>query len=427
MRTLLHTDMNKFYASCERAFRPELRRKPVVVLSNNDGCVVALTKEAKALGIRRGVPYFQIKEIAQKHDVAVLSSNYELYQSMSDRIASIIQRHVPVMERYSIDEIFADLTGVEGDLTELGRGIRSQVDSWTRIPSCVGIGPTKTLAKLCDHFAKEYDAFGGVVNWFDLTDERRHKALNITPIDEIWGIGGRTAEKLRDCRVRTAGDFIRMSPLRVRQLGGVVLMRTWSELQGEYCIPIEAVPKPRLQICRSRSFGTTCSAIDDIRASVITHVGEACRVMRREGLRAKRLTVFYYTNIFREDLPQYSVEVQAAAPYAAADTLLFSDLADRLITQTFRSGFEYKKAGIILSDLTAEKEVSRMPTLFDEVDDVQRTKREALMKTVDELNARYGKISIVSAASELSHAWVMKRDLLSPCCTTRIEDVITAN
>lgn len=426
MRVILHTDMNKFYASCERAFRPDLRYRPVVVLSNNDGCVVALTKEAKAVGIKRGVPYFQIRGLAQKHNVAVLSSNYELYQSMSDRIASVIRRHVPLMERYSIDEIFADLTGVEGDHSALGRRIRENVYSWTRIPSCVGIGPTKTIAKLCDHFAKEYDGFGGVVNWFDLTPARREKALAITPASEIWGVGGRTAQKLSDMKVDTAAGFLRLPSYRIRQLGGVVLLRTWLELQGESCIPLEPTPKQRLQICRSRSFGSDCSREEDIVSAVTSHVSEACQVMRRERLRAKRLTVFYYTDIFREDKPQHAVERQFSVPYASSDTLVLSALAAEIVKMTFREGFEYKKAGVILSDLVSESERSSPGDLFEEEGAVERRRRDALMKTVDSLNARYGKTAVMPAAADLSVAWRMKRDLLSPCYTTRIEDIIRA-
>ena len=425
MRTVLHTDMNKFYASCERAFRPDLRGRPVVVLSNNDGCVVALTAEAKALGIRRGVPYFRIRELAQKHGVAVLSSNYELYQSMSDRIAAVIGRHVPVMERYSIDEIFADLTGMTGDMTALARRIREQVFDWTRIPSCAGIAPTKTLAKLCDHFAKTYDAFGGVVSWFDLTPARQAKALAATPVSEIWGVGPKTAAKLADRRVRTAADFVKLSSPAVRRIGGSVLVATWAELQGDFCIPLEIKPKTRLQICRSRSFGEVCSHPDDIRSAVCTHVAEACRVMRREGLKAGRLTVFYYTNIFREDLPQHAVEVSETVAHPSADTFLFAGLADRLIGRTFRTGFAYKKAGVIFSELT-DADAPDTPDLFDDGGEAQRRRREALMKTIDGLAERYGKNFVEPGAARLSTAWLMKRDRLSPCYTTRLEDVITA-
>ena len=225
----LHIDGNTFYASVHRVFDPTLRRRPVVVLSNNDGCVVTRTAEAKALGIARGVPYFQIRELAERHGVAVLSSNYELYQSMSDRMMAVIRTLVPRQEIYSIDEQFADVSGME-NLTALGREARARVLKWTGIPTCAGIAPTKTLAKLCDHWAKVHSVFGGVLNWDDLSPARREKAFAVTPVSEVWGVGGRTAAKLEALGVRTVLDFVRVPGGVVRRLGGVVLERTWLEL-----------------------------------------------------------------------------------------------------------------------------------------------------------------------------------------------------
>lgn len=218
----LHIDGNTFYASVHRVFDPTLRRRPVVVLSNNDGCVVTRTVEAKALGIARGVPYFQIRELAERHGVAVLSSNYELYQSMSDRMMAVIRTLVPRQEIYSIDEQFADVSGME-NLTALGREARARVLKWTGIPTCAGIAPTKTLAKLCDHWAKVHSVFGGVLNWDDLSPARREKAFAVTPVSEVWGVGGRTAAKLEALGVRTVLDFVRVPGGVVRRLGGVVL------------------------------------------------------------------------------------------------------------------------------------------------------------------------------------------------------------
>ena len=240
----LHIDGNTFYASMHRVFDPTLRRRPVVVLSNNDGCVVTRTAEAKALGIARSVPYFQIRELAERHGVAVLSSNYELYQSMSDRMMAVIRTLVPRQEIYSIDEQFADVSGME-NLTALGREARARVLKWTGIPTCAGIAPTKTLAKLCDHWAKVHSVFGGVLNWDDLSPARREKAFAVTPVSEVWGVGGRTAAKLEALGVRTVLDFVRVPGGVVRRLGGVVLERTWLELQGRCCIELEETPPGR--------------------------------------------------------------------------------------------------------------------------------------------------------------------------------------
>ena len=230
MPIFLHLDGNSFYCSCERIFRPQLRGKPVVVLSNNDGCIVALTKEAKQIGLKRGTPLFKVMDIIAEHGVEVFSSNYELYNSISGRMQRTIASMIPRMESYSIDEVFGDLTGVEnGDpakLTILVKSIQSRVLRWVGIPTCAGIAPTKTLAKLCDHFAKTYPVFDGVVNWLELTETRRTKAMSITPIKEVWGIGNRTREKLEDMGVLTVLDFARMDVSLVRRGFGVVLERT---------------------------------------------------------------------------------------------------------------------------------------------------------------------------------------------------------
>lgn len=219
-------DCNKFYASCERVFQPELRGKPLVVLSNNDGCVVTLTAEAKALGIRRGMPAFQIAHLLKSGQCAWRSSNYELYASISRHVMKIIAGMTPAIEVYSIDECFADLSGLNEPLTDLGRRIKDRIWQWQRIPTCVGIGETKTLAKLANHLAKEWAAFGGVLNWTELAPSRREKAMSITPASEVWGIGGRTAQKLTGMGIHSVFDFYCMDASFVRRTFGVVLERT---------------------------------------------------------------------------------------------------------------------------------------------------------------------------------------------------------
>lgn len=239
-RVILHTDINSAYASMERVFNPKLRSRPVCILSNNDGCIVALTKDAKALGIKRGTPYFKVRALCEKKGVAVLSSNYELYDAMSRRFHRVVAGFGPVHEAYSIDEAFLDLTGMPEPPEAIGRAMKARVAQWLGLPVCVGIGPTKTLAKLCDHFAKTYPVFGGVVDWFSLSPERRERALSITPVREIWGVGPRTGEKLGAMGVRTALDFARMDASLVRARFGVVLERTLREIRGVACIPLEA-------------------------------------------------------------------------------------------------------------------------------------------------------------------------------------------
>ena len=281
----LHIDGNTFYASVHRVFDPSLRRRPVIVLSNNDGCVVTRTAEAKALGIGRGVPFFQIRDIVERHGVAVLSSNYELYQSMSDRMMAVIRTLVPRQEIYSIDEQFADVSGMENP-TALGHEARARVLKWTGIPTCAGIAPTKTLAKLCDHFAKIYPASGGVLNWDDLSGARQTKAFAVTSVSEVWGVGARTAAKLADRRVETVLDFVRMPRAAAGRLGGVALERTWLELQGEVCIPLEETPAKRQQIVRSRSFSESVTDLDSLLCAAAVRIDAAARIARREGSEA---------------------------------------------------------------------------------------------------------------------------------------------
>ncbi|BBF23356.1 Y-family DNA polymerase [Sutterella megalosphaeroides] len=424
-RICFHLDANSFYASCERLFRPDLRTKPVVVLSNNDGCIVALTREAKALGLKRGTPLFQIREILEKNEVAVFSSNYELYQSISDRVASIIVRAVPELERYSIDEVFGDLTGLPKHPDDVVREIRSTILQWTRIPCCAGIAPTKTLAKLCDHFAKTYPAFGGQLNWFDLTPERRVRALALTPIRKIWGIGGRMAEKLGNMGVQTAADFLKIPSGSIRRIFGVVLECTHLELQGVECLPLEPTPKQRLQICRSRSFGEPCFEIEDIKASVTTHIAESTRMLRRESLTAKRLRVYFFTDPFRTDLPSYAADVEREFFEPTNDVLELTCAALDLVDRMFRKGFAYKKAGIILTDLVGLRERDAERSLFAEPEsDLKKERSRELMATLDGLEKRFGKGTVVPAAALLSSRWRMKQDRKSRCSTTRWDELI---
>lgn len=446
---ILHIDINSFYASCEQVFDPTLRRKPVVVLSNNDGNIVALSKEAKKLGLKRGVPYFKVRDFLNENGVAVRSSNYELYQSISDRIIDVMKEMVPTIERYSIDEVFADLTDLRltpEEATELSQALRARLWKWLLMPSCVGIAPTKTLAKLCDHFAKTYPAFGGVVNWFELTDARREKALASTPVKEIWGVGSRTAEGLRAMGADTALEFVQLPGSAVRSRFGVVGAKTREELLGRMCIPLELTPPKPLQICRSRSFGEAAKDADAVASAIANHVETAAGQLRQHGLTAGAMTVFFYTDVFRQNEPQDAAEVLVRLLHPTSDTLTLTALAVKAVEKRFNPRMRYKKAGVILSELrfaegdgkegnvgkaAAGATAPDQPSLFDGVDDSgvlgvssEMLRREHLMKTVDDLNARWGRGSVRPAATMLSDTWKMKRDHLSGCCLTRWEDLI---
>lgn len=422
-RLILHTDMNSFYASCERVFDPSLRTRPVIVLTNNDGCVVALTAEAKALGFVRGTPYFQIEQKAKAHHVAVRSSNYELYQAFSDRIARIIASMVPAIERYSIDEVFADLTGYADDATTLGRALKDRIWRWTRIPCCVGIAPTKTLAKLADHYAKTYPAFQGVVNWLDFTRARQDKALSLTPLQKVWGIGPKSVKKLNAQGLHTALDFVRASSAHIRDLMGLAGLRTQQELLGYTCLDVEVSPRARLQICRSRTFEKASTSKAVLQAAIASHVSEAAWQLRQDGLVAQRLTVFFYTDRFRTQSPQDAAEVTVALPAPTAHTLTLTTQALAALHQRFRPGFAYRKAGVILSALTTP--TPTQDNLWEgEATRRQRERDQALMNVLDQINTQYGKNTLASTATYLSPAWAMKRAHLSRNYLTRWEDIL---
>lgn len=424
----LHIDGNTFYASVHRVFEPMLRGKPIIVLSNNDGCVVTRTAEAKALGIKRGVPLFQIKDLVEKHQIVVRSSNYELYQSMSNRMMATIRTLVPRQEIYSIDEQFADVTGMTLDLTTLGHQVHDRVLKWTGIPTCVGIASTKTLAKLCDYYAKIYPVFQSVLNWDDLTPARQAKAWRMTPIGEVWGIGGALTAKLQAVGVATVMDFVRLPRTTVRKFGGVVLERTWLELQGEVCIPLVETPPKRQQIVRSRSFGELITDKESVLSAVSVHVASAARILRKEGTETTRLTVQFQSDPFRTDEPQYFANPTFEFERPTSDTLFLTHTACSLVDQAWKCGFKYRRAGVIFSQLVEEGSPILSQSLFDDPSiEMDRARRRKLMSVMDALTDNYGKTILQTASAVLSDKWQMKRDYLSPCYTTNWDDLLTVS
>lgn len=427
-RVILHTDVNSAYANMERVFNPKLRDKPVCILSNNDGCIVALTKDAKALGIKRGTPYFKVRDLCEKHGVAVLSSNYELYDAMSSRFHKIVAGFGPVHEAYSIDEAFLDLTGVETEsFTELGRALKARLWKWIGLPVCVGIAPTKTLAKLCDHFAKTYPVYGGVVNWFDLSPERRKKALSITPIGEVWGIGRKTEEKLLREGIENVWQFSQADVFTLRRRYGVVLERTLREIQGVSCLPVESVPKPKEQILRSRSFSHATNDRSVLLSSVSTHMTEVARQLRREKAEAKKAGVFFLTSPFKENEPWHAAEPVAELTLPTSDTMRLVEVACRLVEAHWCPGFRYCKAGAFVTDLIPEGSCSVTGSLFDLPDEECDETRRRLMECLDDLTRRFGKGVWKIGSSGLADGWQMKRDRLTPAYLTRWADIMTVS
>lgn len=409
-------DGNSFYCSCERVFRPELKNVPIVVLSNNDGCVVARSAEAKALGIKMGEPYFRVKHLVSQGRLKAYSSNYELYADLSRRMMETIAGCVPVVEIYSIDECFADMSGIE-NLTELGCQIKQRVLQWVGIPTCVGIAPTKTLAKFCNHLAKRYpDHFGGVVVWSNWNETVRLRALRSQGVDEIWGIGGRTATKLATQGIYTALDFVRADTATLRRRYGVTVERTQREMQGIVCDGLHPNAQPRQNIVRSRSFGTRIETLEALQAAVTHHVSLGAEALRKDGLTASAVSVFLHTDFFREDEPQYHNSLAQNLIVSTADTVHLNRIAQQLLADIYRSGYLYKKCGIELHGLK--------PATQMQADLWEPTKANPVMEAWDKINRQFGRGHLKLASELLADDWKMNRDRLSPCYTTQFMDLL---
>ena len=414
-------DGNSFYASCERVFRPDLQDRPVVVLSNNDGCVVTLTAEAKALGLKRGVPFFQVKDLIRRHQVAVFSSNYELYGDMSARMMATIASLVPDVEVYSIDECFADLSGLN-NLTALGLKIRERVGQWVGIPACVGIAPTKTLAKYCNHLAKKFPALHGVLNWNDLSPVRQNNALACQGVGEIWGIGAQLSNRLKKLGINTPLDLSQASEDFLKQCFPINVIETARELRGVEAIEFEPTAAVRQRIVRSRSFANDVYDRDDLLSAITMHAEEAARVLRQEHLMTSRVGLFILSNRFKLEKPNYTgVDFLDFGTYVN-DTPTILNAAERLLKKLFKDGVPYKKAGIALEDIKQEGETTN--DLFD----FEREKCNRLSETLDQLNAKYGSGTICfSAQKRDTEDWKMRRQMKSPSYTTRFSDLLSVS
>ncbi len=409
-------DANNFYVSCERLFRPELEGRPVVVLSNNDGCAVARSNEAKALGIQMGQPYFQWQELARKHQVVVLSSNYALYADLSNRFMEVLAQFSPVQEVYSIDESFLDLTGIALDPLAMGRALRERVRRWVGLPVCVGMGPSKTLAKLCNHFAKKRPEYDGVCDWESLSAVEQHRLLAETPVSALWGIGRRLGNRLEAMAVRTVAEFRAQDPGAIREHFGVTVARTQAELHGTSCLSLVEIQPPKQQIVSSRSFGRPVRSKASLREALTLYTTRAAEKLRREGQLAALVQVFVRTNPFRNQDPQYGRSVSIALRQATDDTGQLLAGALRGLDEIYREGFAYAKAGIMLSELRPRS--LQCTDLFGS--DRDRERREQLMGTLDAINRRYGKgtLGLGIAGLQSPRNWTMRRGNKSPSYTT---------
>ncbi|HYE16252.1 MAG TPA: DUF4113 domain-containing protein, partial [Pyrinomonadaceae bacterium] len=384
-------DCNDFYVSCERAFDPALRGRAVVVLSNNDGCVISRSEEAKAAGIRMGAPLFEAARAVEEHGVEVFSSNYSLYGDMSGRLFEVLEGFTPEIERYSIDEAFLRVEATcEGKAREAADAMRERILKWTGLPVTVGVGPTKTLAKLAARVAKRSERARGFVN---LTSPVYLKeALARVRVEDVWGVGPARARVLRGAGVATALDFSRADEHWARARLGVVGARILNELRGVPCLPLEIAPRPRRSVTSSRSFGRPVVALAELCESVAFHVTRAAEKLRRAGLAATALLVFVETGRFSRG-PQHSGSASAALPVPTALITELVAYARACAERAYREGFEYKKAGVMLLDLVPESPAQA--GLFDARD---RERHRRVMRAVDEINRLMGRGTVRTAA-----------------------------
>ena len=423
-------DCDNCYVSCERVFRPDLRDKPVVVLSNNDGCVVARSNEAKKMGIKAGTPYFQLAEQFPNQKIAVFSSNYELYGELTGRVVSIIRKEAPAYFRYSIDECFVYLDGMEHlDLKAWGEELHKKIKRSVGMPVSIGLAPNKTLAKMASHFAKKYQGYRHCC-MID-TEEKRVKALKLYPIDEVWGIGRRYAAKLEALGVKTAYDFAEHNQTWVKAtFNNIVIERTWRELNGEDCVPNEEMAKKK-SICTSRSFNGMITDLDGLRTHVSNYAARCAEKLRLQGTVASIVGVFLNTNAFREDLPQYwnFQEMRLLTPSSSTVTIVKA--ANEVLLKLYRQGYHYKKAGVIVMGIGPNSPIQQ--DLFD-TNAEQFEKMKRLDAVIDRINKVNGTETIVLGSQQYTQkdgkgkanvfANAIKHDFKSKNPTTRWSDII---
>ncbi|HAT3877868.1 TPA: Y-family DNA polymerase [Legionella pneumophila] len=405
-------DCNNFYASCERLFRPDLRTTPIIVLSNNDGCVVARSNEAKALGIKMGVPYFEVKGLCKQHNVQVFSSNYTLYGDLSHRVMTVIEANWPDTEIYSIDEAFLNLKTLSEDkIDTFCTYLQKTILKHTGIPVSIGIGRTKTLAKVANHVAKKKLK----IAVFNVTNQEEHW-LSHLEVDDIWGVGRQWYKKLIGFGVTNALELSKLNPRFVKDRFNVVLQRTVLELRGKPCLELEEIA-PKQSIMSSCSFGGLQSDFGFIQEAISHHCGTAWAKMRRQGLITQHLSVFVRSNPFREDLAQYSNSIGFRLVNPTDDVRYLTAAAKLCLKKIYRKGIQYHKCGVLLADLI-DKQYRQMD-LFHQPSDEKIIETEKVMKLICGINQKYGSRTMRLAAEGFRKSWSMKRQLKSPHYTTR--------
>jgi DNA polymerase V len=419
-RAIALVDCNNFYVSCERLFRPDLEGRPVVILSNNDGCVVSRSQEVKDLGVPMAAPWFQLKGMAKKHGIIAFSSNYTLYADISNRVMQLLSQFSPLQEIYSIDECFLELTGMN-ELTRYARHMRATLRQSIGIPVCVGIAASKTLAKLANHVAKKQSNFNGVCNFNEFSEDRLDTLLDKIGVSEIWGVGRRTTLRLQEMQITSALALKRAPAKRIRAEFGVVLERTVAELNGAACLELDEITPPRSQIICSRSFGVPVSNLSELEQAVIAYTSRAAEKLRGQRSMASCLQVSLRTNPHKPREPQYQSAITVPLSTASDDTRLLCHAALGGLRHIYRSGYAYQKTGVMLSGIVAE----RPRTLFDDV--AAQGKSGALMATLDQINRRMGSGTVRLLGEGISKDWAMKRGNMSQRYTTELDELAVAH
>ena len=409
-------DCNNFYASCERIFNPKLIGHPIVVLSNNDGCIIARSKEAKKLGIKMGEPYFKAKNIIEKNNVRVFSSNYSLYGDISQRVMEILSSFTSDIEIYSIDEAFLNLNGFENyELNTYCHKIRKIIKKWVGIPVSIGVAPTKTLSKIANLLAKKKLNYNGVCILKNLIEIKN--ALKLIPIEDVWGIGRKLSLFLKKYNINSAYHFSQMDRGWIRKNMGVVGEKTYLELNGISCLDLDLLPSDKKSCCVSRSFSKPIEKLLDLEESISTYGSRVSEKIREEGLAAESLSVFVLTNHFKRREKQYSNSIKMHLPFPTNNSINIIKSALEGIRKIYRPGYRYKKTGVILYGLSKHNTTKGLLDCDREVSD-------SIMNAVDKINNKYGSSTLKVASEGLEKVWKMKRANVSPCYTTRFDDLI---
>lgn len=420
-RRIALVDVNNCFVSCERVFRPDLEGKPVVVLSSNDGCVVARSAEVKALGVAMGTPWFKWKHLARQHGVVALSSNFPLYADMSNRIMSLLAQFSPHQEVYSVDECFLDFSGLHPDLTQYAQEMRQRVLQWLGLPVCVGIAPTKTLAKLANHIAKKQSHWHNVCDLTALEPAARDDLLAGISVAEVWGVGRQLTQALNAIGIHSVKDLRDADSARIRQRFSVILERTVQELRGIACLTLDEMASPRQQIIASRSFGRAIYRLEELEAAVTLYVSRAAEKLRQQHSVAGAIQVYIRTNPHKPDEPQYSPSLIVPLADATDDTLQLNTAAIHGLRRLFRPGHAYAKAGITLMELAPKHQA--VMNLF--TDSAAASRRTTLMQTLDAVNRKYGKNMLGAGAAGIAarQTWSVKSGSRTPNYTTRWEEL----